>query len=381
VVYCELTEDERYLYTYLYSICSAKFNALAQKNSVSSRYAYVMSSLVLPLRQFCGHSSLVARERFVDDTGGSAKKGRGEGPQMPALTDDVNLRPALEKLRNGNREAIIAIFLKSGHPECPICFEVSDTPTTTPCFHLFCSGCIRQIAQQAGRGASFCPLCRTPFHEPDLIDVFAQNEPDPEMAVEVTLDPKVEKMYNKLAELQSSKIQKLMEELKAIRANDPTAKAVVFTQWTPFFRKIELLLKKENIQFAKLTGDMSMQTKGKNLTKFQSEPSITVFLLSLRSGAVGLTLTAANHLLLLDPSFNKGTEMQAINRIYRIGQTRETTVTHIVAKGTIEEKIYNRNLTIHDTAAPVDDSHHIHNSKIDSVREKASIAELMMLFA
>lgn len=49
---------------------------------------------------------------------------------------------------------------------------------------------------------------------------------------------------------------------------------------------------------------MSMTQKGNNLNKFQTDPSITVFLLSLRSGAVGLTLTAANHLFLLDPSFN-----------------------------------------------------------------------------
>jgi SNF2 family DNA or RNA helicase len=117
---------------------------------------------------------------------------------------------------------------------------------------------------------------------------------------------------------------------------------------------------------------MSMTQKGNNLNKFQSDPSISVFLLSLRSGAVGLTLTAANHLFLLDPSFNKGTEMQAINRIYRIGQTRETTITHMVVKNTIEEKIYKRNLTIHTTEQ---ENTHIGH------KENASTTELMTLFA
>jgi len=119
---------------------------------------------------------------------------------------------------------------------------------------------------------------------------------------------------------------------------------------------------------------MSQVQKGNNLNKFQSDPAITVFLLSLRSGAVGLTLTAANHLFLLDPSFNKGTEMQAVNRIYRIGQSRETTIHHVVAKGTIEEKIYNRNLNIRDNEEPLTGGDIMK-------KEKASIAELMLLFA
>lgn len=372
VVYSEFTDDERSLYKYLYSICAAKFNALAQKNSVASHYAYVMSGLVTPLRQMCAHTSLVCKERFVDDTGGGAKKER-EGPQAPLLTDDVDLRPALEKLRRGDRTDITAILAKSGHPECPICLEVSDLPTVTPCFHLYCGGCIREIAQQ-GRGV--CPLCRKPFSETDLMDVFEKNEEPIDM---VTLDPKIEQLYNKLLTMESSKTQKIMQELKTIRSNDPTAKVVIFTQWTPFFKKIEEQLNKERIKFAKLTGEMSQVQKGNNLNKFQSDPSITVFLLSLRSGAVGLTLTAANHLFLLDPCFNKGTELQAVNRIYRIGQTRETTVHHIVAKGTIEEKIYNRNLTIHD--AKEEDAMPIGKGKKDATKEKASIAELMMLFA
>lgn len=101
-----------------------------------------MSSLILPLRQLCAHVSLVNRERFIDDTGtifiiiihysyysysfillllgGGAKRQR-EGPQAPALTEDVNLKPALEKLIKGDRSEITAILSSSGHPECPIC--------------------------------------------------------------------------------------------------------------------------------------------------------------------------------------------------------------------------------------------------------------------
>lgn len=84
----------------------------------------------------CAHNSLVNKERFVDDTGitnccrcifincftpgGTAKRER-EGPQAQLLTEDVDLKPALEKLRKGDKSEITTIFSNSGHPECPIC--------------------------------------------------------------------------------------------------------------------------------------------------------------------------------------------------------------------------------------------------------------------
>jgi len=330
-----------------------------------------MSSLILPLRQLCAHSSLVNPERFIDDTGGGAKRQR-DGPQAQALTEDVDLKPALEKMRKGDNSEITGILSKSGHPECPICLEVSDLPTVTPCLHIFCNGCVREIAQQ-GRGS--CPLCRTPFVEGDLMDVFPSSSNGTSSSDPLTvadIDPEIAALLTKLQSTHSSKTAKLMEELKAIIAKDRTSKVVIFTQWTPFFKKLEVQLVREGIKFAKLTGEMSQVQKGNNLNRFQTDPSISVFLLSLRSGAVGLTLTAANHLFLLDPSFNKGTEMQAINRIYRIGQARETTITHMVVKNTIEEKIYKRNLTIHTT-----DQETSHTTQ----KENASTTELMTLFA
>jgi DNA repair protein RAD5 len=231
VVYSEMTDDERTLYTHLFSICSVKFNALAHQNAISSHYTYVMSSLILPLRQLCAHVSLVNPDRFIDDTGGGAKRHR-EGPQAQALTEDVDLKPALEKMRKGNRTEITEILSKSGHPECPICLEVSDLPTVTPCLHLFCNGCIREIAQQ-GRGT--CPLCRMQFAEGDLMDVFPStaSSTDP---LSAELDPEVAAVLTKLQNTHSSKTAKIMEELKAIIAKDRTSKVVIFTQWTPFFK-------------------------------------------------------------------------------------------------------------------------------------------------
>jgi SNF2 family DNA or RNA helicase len=75
------------------------------------------------------------------------------------------------------------------------------------------------------------------------------------------------------------------------------------------------------------------------VTRFQEDPEVRVFLLSLKAGGHGLNLTAADHVFLLDPWWNPAVEAQAIDRAHRIGQTRHVIATRLVARETIEEKI------------------------------------------
>ena len=84
---------------------------------------------------------------------------------------------------------------------------------------------------------------------------------------------------------------------------------------------------------------MKQHERADALLNFQAVPDIKVFLLSMRAGAVGLTLTAADHCFILDTPTNPATEEQAIDRIHRIGQLRPVTVKRFVLAGTIEERI------------------------------------------
>lgn len=72
---------------------------------------------------------------------------------------------------------------------------------------------------------------------------------------------------------------------------------------------------------------------------FQSDPKKSVFLISLKAGGYGLNLTAADHVLLLDPWWNPAVESQAIDRAHRIGQQRVVTASRLIMKGTVEERI------------------------------------------
>ncbi|CAM9377960.1 unnamed protein product [Laminaria digitata] len=75
------------------------------------------------------------------------------------------------------------------------------------------------------------------------------------------------------------------------------------------------------------------------LKAFANDPPTTVFLLSVRSGAVGINLTQANNVFLLEPLLNLALEKQAVGRVYRLGQSRPVTVTKLVLKDSIETRI------------------------------------------
>lgn len=131
-----------------------------------------------------------------------------------------------------------------------------------------------------------------------------------------------------------------------MRAEDAQAKFVVFSQWSSVVMLVSKLLTALGIGNVQITGDMPMTKRSKNLERFQFDDETPVFLLSLRSGSVGVTLTAANHLIMLEPVLNKATEEQALNRIYRIGQTRETHVWQMYTKNTLEETIHKRSVAL-----------------------------------
>ena len=84
---------------------------------------------------------------------------------------------------------------------------------------------------------------------------------------------------------------------------------------------------------------MSLDERQRTLRRFREDRSVRVMLLSLRAASVGLNLTAARRVYLLDPWWNPAVEEQAYSRVHRIGQLHEVVVTRLIVKGSVEEKI------------------------------------------
>jgi SNF2 family DNA or RNA helicase len=114
-------------------------------------------------------------------------------------------------------------------------------------------------------------------------------------------------------------------------------KAIVFSQFTSLLALLRAQLDREGLVYEYLDG--ATRRRGDRVKRFQDDPKCPLFLISLKAGGLGLNLTAAEYVFLLDPWWNPAVEAQAIDRTHRIGQTREVFAYRLVAGDTIESRI------------------------------------------
>jgi len=133
----------------------------------------------------------------------------------------------------------------------------------------------------------------------------------------------------------SSKIEMLLESLSTTIETEH--RALVFSQWTTLLDLVEPHLESRGITFSRIDG--TTQDRSGIVEAFQAAAGPRVMLLSLKAGGLGLTLTAADHVYILDPWWNPAVEDQAADRAYRIGQENPVIVHRLVAHDTIEERI------------------------------------------
>ncbi|WP_131104260.1 DEAD/DEAH box helicase [Ornithinimicrobium sufpigmenti] len=132
----------------------------------------------------------------------------------------------------------------------------------------------------------------------------------------------------------SAKITTLLDQLKELAAEGH--RALVFSSFTSYLALVRAALEKEGIGYSYLDG--STRDRQARVKAFR-EGDDPVFLISLKAGGVGLTLTEADYVYLLDPWWNPAAEAQAVDRTHRIGQTRPVHVYRLVSTDTVEEKV------------------------------------------
>jgi superfamily II DNA or RNA helicase len=135
----------------------------------------------------------------------------------------------------------------------------------------------------------------------------------------------------------SPKLDFLVEQLAELR--DEGHSALVFSQFTSYLDIVEAGLKRHHFSCLRLDGSTPAPQRKKLVQTFQNSATPLVFLISLKAGGKGLNLTRATYVYHLDPWWNPAVENQASDRAHRIGQTRRVTVTRLVMRHTIEEKM------------------------------------------
>ncbi|KAG9136076.1 hypothetical protein Leryth_003700 [Lithospermum erythrorhizon] len=314
ILECEQSEAERDFYDALFRRSKVQFDQFVAQGKVLHNYANILE-LLLRLRQCCNHPFLVmsrSDNKEYADLNKLARKFLETNPEN--ATQKGPSKAYVEEVVEGIR--------KGENSECPICMESPDDPVLTPCAHKMCRECLLTSWRSPAMG--YCPICRQLINKTDLITCPSQNR--------FRVD--IEKNWK-----ESSKITKLMKCLEQIHSSSPAEKSIVFSQWTSFLDLLELPLKRRKIEFLRFDGQLSQKHRERVLAEFNENKEKKVLLMSLKAGGVGLNLTAASNVFIMDPWWNPAVEEQAIMRIHRIGQKRTVRVRRLIVKETVEERM------------------------------------------
>ena len=319
----EMSSEEKKLYAELETKAKAAFDKIPAKEVM--RNTLKIMSLLLPMRMLTSDPSALVEKSLQniekDEKDPNALKQDELEQKLKAggVTDAARLKAIIESLDG------------SDDTNCSVCLDVVDAPSCTPCGHVFCSECIMGVlGQGANNSQGPCPECRTLVKEDALMKLKKEAS---------AADSKIMSDLEKLQGMNGTKIKQLLKSLREMRRCDETAKAVVFSQFGATHLAVVKALEKAKIGVVQIRGNMTQKARANALEKFIKEDQKVVFALSMRSGACGLTLTAASRCYLMEPCFNEGTEMQAVNRIHRMGQTKPVRIVTFAMKGTVEERM------------------------------------------
>ncbi|XP_042709590.2 helicase-like transcription factor isoform X3 [Chrysemys picta bellii] len=301
-----LTEEERKIYQSVKNEGKAAISRYFNEGTVLAHYADVLGVL-LRLRQLCCHPHLC-----TNTSSSSCQIG------------DSTPEELREKLVNKMK-----LVLSSGSDEeCAICLDSLNLPVITHCAHVFCKPCICEVIQSEQPNAK-CPLCRNELRVEHLVEC-------PPEESDSSIEKKGDREW-----ISSSKINALMHALIDLRKQNPAVKCLIVSQFTTFLSLIETPLKESGFVFTRLNGSMARKKRVQAIQSFQDRQtgSPTIMLLSLKAGGVGLNLTAASRVFLMDPAWNPAAEDQCFDRCHRLGQKQNVIITKFIVKDSVEENM------------------------------------------
>lgn len=139
------------------------------------------------------------------------------------------------------------------------------------------------------------------------------------------------------AEIESGKMEDVLNHWKTVVKSGH--KVLIFSSFVKYLEEFVKYFHLEQIPFAMLTGEQTLGQRKKEIERFESESAVKTFLISMKAGGVGLNLTQADYVFILDPWWNPFVEQQAIARAHRIGQDKQVMAIKFISKNTLEEKI------------------------------------------
>ncbi|KAI9879880.1 MAG: DNA helicase rad5 [Pleopsidium flavum] len=341
----ELSKPEREVYDYIYNRAKRTFAATMEAGTLMKSYTTIFAQ-ILRLRQSCCHPILTRNKTIAAEE----EEAAAAADVANGLADDMDLQELIDRFTCDEGEQDVNKFgahvlkqiQEDAGNECPICAEEPMIdPTVTGCWHSACKKClIDYIDHQKDKGdLPRCFNCREPINQRDLFEII-RHDTDLYSSTPEGHDHQTQRIsLRRLNANASAKIAALLSNLKRLRKESSTLKSVVFSQFTSFLDLISPALTRDNIPFLRFDGAMSQKARAAVLHEFAAHKKGCVLLLSLRAGGVGLNLTHAKRVFMMDPWWSFAVEAQAIDRVHRMGQDEAVVVHRFIVKESIEQRM------------------------------------------
>ena len=330
VHYIQLSEKERLFYTALRTFSQDTVRRLFETSgwlrgtgwakaytNLGRRARQCILSVVLRLRQACVHPQLA-----ID----ACASWGTDDPAESRLLESAASR-LIQLVESRNSDGIST-------EECAVCLTNQPDEVAIPCGHTFCGDCLA-ILLAMGAGNYRCPMCRKDIdeHKP-IAEALKEHAAMDEDSIDI--EPEEEPRW----ESNSSKINFVVDTLRDRLQRDPTAKALIFSQWRGVLDNVGRSLTDKEITFLRVDGTVtSAGTRSALQDQFNTDPAINAMVCSLNCSTEGINLQGANLVFIMDPWWNAARAKQAGNRAHRVGQNRPVEIFHLIAEGTIEDGI------------------------------------------
>ena len=367
----EMTETEREFYSYFARESARNINMmLKDRQTVGGKgYAHVLKA-ILRLRLLCAGGA----DLLNDDDWDAA---RGFSMNLAIDLEEINDKPdrtarqafelyKMMKDANLNQCALCSRIIahreiKDIGAEAEDDDEESDTPESqendtfghlAQCNELICNNCIDDFRSQCKNenagvdNFGYCPHCET--YTKFAFFEMTQHELEADEAAmrAVKSNPRLAKHAGRYSGPNSKTLALIraleddMEDSRSLMANgEAPIKSVIFSGWTTHLDLIQLALANSKIQYVRLDGSMSRKHRNEALRAFSEDDEIACILVSITAGGLGLNLTAASRVFVMEPQFNPAQEAQAIERVHRLGQKREVRIVKYIMENSFEEKM------------------------------------------
>ncbi|KAM0724220.1 hypothetical protein Q7P37_000102 [Cladosporium fusiforme] len=366
-VFLEFTDKERQLYGAYASRANVQLKGMMGQNKTlrGKSYAHVFKSLI-QMRRICDHGRELLSEEDLQELEGSDPDNAidlGDEPELEVPGKFISDRQAYETFESwkslGNNFCTSCTNQIVGKQEQQNVDTDSDSSAEgeddddefgylNPCGHLYCTKCKDQLVADAEihtDGYYECPNCEA-YEKFDFFPLSRRNHQyylddlsDTKKGSGTTWDPSTYSGPHTKVRALLAELEKSQQETAALPDGEPPIRSVVFTEWTSYLDLIQFALERHGHRFVRLDGKMRVKQRSDAINTFKTDNTVTVFLASIKAGGVGLNLTAASKVYVMEPQYNPGTELQAIDRVHRLGQTRDVEIVHFIMQKTCEEAI------------------------------------------